>query len=120
MRLIENSATGCYLLGIETTQTGSVSDIEEGLIDEYEEYEYNNDKGVISTKSVKTIKADLYPTATMLTYSVTSKEKNYEEWLDLAELTPGGTVCGTIRNKGKDTEYWVYYCCVPLKPWELV
>ena len=55
---------------------------------------------------------------TMLQFSVTSREKNYEEWLDIAESVPGSTICMTQRKRNSLKPYYVYFCCVPLDPME--
>lgn len=85
----------CYLMALGNLKPSKnkVEDLEEFLQDEYE---YYDDK--------------------ILVFSVTSREKNYEEWVNMARTYPGGTVTTTERKLYNGRKYTVYYCTLPLTP----
>jgi hypothetical protein len=48
---------------------------------------------------------------TLITYSVTSLESNYEQWVQVAQTVPGATVAVVDRG-----DRFCYFCCVPTVP----
>lgn len=59
----------------------------------------------------------LYDHKAIVTFSVTSNEDRYQEWLDALAGVPGATVTSTTRKAyGKTKYYTVFLCSFPVSP----
>lgn len=48
----------------------------------------------------------------LITFSVSSQEDRYQEWLDAVAMYPGAHITEIVR----DTEYSVFFCTFPVTP----